>query len=97
MNIKDMPHVTVEQVLALRAAAIELEEDLVTARQEATAYRVSLENLEASLPRIKADSVRETLSDLEHDCNGWAKDDMGRVYWHDEQIRAYANKLEAGE
>lgn len=74
-----------------------LKQQLTTAQQEATAYRISLENLEASIPKIKADAVLEVLSDLEHDCNGWAKDDAGRVYWHDEQIRAYANKLEAGE
>ena len=61
------------------------------------AMRTRIDNLEASIPRIKKNAVLEVLSDLEHDCNGWAKDDAGRVYWHDEQIRAYANKLEAGE
>jgi hypothetical protein len=58
MNIKDLPHVTVEQVLALREAAIELE-------QEVTAYRISLENLEASLPKIRADAIRGMLYCIE--------------------------------
>ena len=40
MNIKDMPHVTVEQVLALREAAIKLEQELA--------------DLKASLPKVRA-------------------------------------------
>jgi len=52
MSIKDLPHVTVEQVLALRKAAIELE-------QENTAYRISLENLEAKKDQIAWVSVDE--------------------------------------
>ena len=44
-----MPHVTVEQVLALRAAAIELEQELAT--------------LKASLPKIKADAVLEAIEE----------------------------------
>jgi cell division protein ZapA (FtsZ GTPase activity inhibitor) len=51
MNIKDMPHVTVEQVLALRKAAIELEQELA--------------ELKASLPKIKADAVRGLVSAIE--------------------------------
>jgi hypothetical protein len=54
MNIKDLPHVTVEQVLALRKAAIELEQEL--------------SDLKASLPKIKADAVREA------DRLGWESD-----------------------
>lgn len=45
MSIKDMPHVTVEQVLALRKAAIDLEKELAA--------------LKASLPKIKADAARQ--------------------------------------
>lgn len=52
MSIKDMPHVTVEQVLALRKAAIELEQELAT--------------LKASLPKIKGDAVSNYLEYLEY-------------------------------
>ncbi len=61
MSIKDLPHVTVEQVLALRAAAIELEQELETHKHEWIAYKAALENLEASLPKIKADAVLSIL------------------------------------
>ena len=52
MSIKDLPHVTVEQVLALRAAAIELEQELAT--------------LKASLPKIRADAASNYLEYLEY-------------------------------
>lgn len=67
MSIKDLPHVTVEQVLALRKAAIELEQELAT--------------LKASLPKIKADAVLSLL-DTDHTCetpNGdsaWSSNDI---------------------
>jgi hypothetical protein len=44
VSIKDLPHVTVEQVLALRKTAIELEKQLA--------------DLKASLPKVRADAVR---------------------------------------
>jgi len=47
MSIKDLPHVTVEQVLALRKAAIELEKEL--------------SELKASLPKVRADAVLSIL------------------------------------
>lgn len=80
MSIKDMPHVTIEQVLALRKAAIDLE-------QEATAYRISLENLEASLPKIKAEVVEDALKYC------IKKFPDGAIH----SLGIYANKLEAGE
>lgn len=51
MSIKDLPHVTVEQVLALRKAAIELEQQLA--------------NLKASLPKVRADAVRGLITTIE--------------------------------
>jgi HEAT repeat protein len=73
MNIKDLPHVTVEQVLALRKAAIELEQEL--------------SDLKASLPKIKADSVREY----------GKKCDSVFYTAYKPTPEDYANKLEAGE
>jgi|GEM_PF-7134064 len=51
MSIKDLPHVTVEQVLALRKAAIELEKELA--------------DLKASLPKVRADAVRGLIAAIE--------------------------------
>ena len=82
MRIKDLPHVTVEQVLALRKAAIELEKELA--------------ELKASLPKVRADAVREMLEVFEHNCTGWAKDSQGHVYWSDSMIKEYINQLEQG-
>jgi len=47
MSIKDLPHVTVEQVLVLRKAAIELEKEL--------------SELKASLPKVRADTVKAAM------------------------------------
>jgi len=51
MSIKDLPHVTVEQVLALRKAAIELEKELA--------------ELKASLPKVRVDAVRGLITAIE--------------------------------
>ncbi len=45
MSIKDLPHVTVEQVLALRKAAIDLEQQLA--------------DLKASMPKVRADALSD--------------------------------------
>ncbi len=95
MSIKDLPHVTVEQVLALRAAAIELEKELATARQERTAYRITLENLEASLPKIKADAVMELCS--KDTTIVRLRNDTKRSVIFVVDAYNHANKLEAGE
>jgi len=50
MSIKDLPHVTVEQVLALRKAAIELEREIA--------------ELKTSLPKVRADAVNGYHSEL---------------------------------
>lgn len=92
MNIKDMPHVTVGQVLALRAAAIELEEELAITKQARTAYRISLENLEASIPKIKADAVSNYLEYLEY-CKKVSIDNPTKPL----EYLTGINKLEAGE
>ena len=103
MNIKDLPHVTVEQVLALRAAAIELENKnyyleskLAEERQGRDdaeslyieSLKQELATLKASLPKIKADAVRDFGHNMAHEmCDEE----------YDIAARKYANKLEAGE
>lgn len=52
MSIKDLPHVTVEQVLALRKAAIEIEQQLA--------------ELKASIPKVRADALLCLASDCKH-------------------------------
>lgn len=94
MSIKDLPHVTVEQVLALRAAAIELENDLATARQEATAYRISLENLEDSLPKIKADAWHCLLSKIQPYL---LQEEDGEIIIYYDVVLDSVSQLEAGE
>jgi len=54
MSIKDLPHVTVEQVLALRKEAIELEKELA--------------ELKASLPKVRADAVLGAAKELDVYC-----------------------------
>jgi len=116
MSIKDMPHVTVEQVLALRDAAIELEknlhltqiehsmyvlenhvakEKLEQIKHERTAYKTSLENLEASIPNIKADAVLD-LCKNETSIVRLRNDNKRSVIFVSDAYK-YANKLEAEE
>ena len=102
MNIKDLPHVTVEQVLALRKAAIEieaknkqLEDKLAEVRQDSddteSLYienlKKELSELKASLPKIKADAVQDFCDWLLSEIN-WDVSHYGKEY---------ANKLEAGK
>jgi len=54
MSIKDLPHVTVEQVLALRKTAIELEKELA--------------ELKVSLPNVRADAVLGAAKKLDVYC-----------------------------
>lgn len=65
-------------------------------RRENAELIKELADLKASLPKVRADAVREAIKSLEHDCNGWAKDDQGRVYWHDKQILRVADEMEEG-
>ena len=76
MSIKDLPHVTVEQVLALRKAAIELEKELA--------------ELKASLPRVRADAVREAAGS----CGLYISSEDATAYYGD--LLDYANQLEQG-
>jgi len=78
MSIKDLPHVTVEQVLVLRKAAIELEQQLADLKADneelkAKWEQVLCENLDlsagiaafrASLPKVRADAVNGYHSEL---------------------------------
>lgn len=52
MSIKDLPHVTVEQVLALRKASIEMEQQLA--------------DLKASLPKVRADALSDFSSQMDN-------------------------------
>jgi hypothetical protein len=72
MSIKELPHVTVEQVLALRKAAIDLERQLKSERIKlSTVYkhnaelRNELSDLKASLPKVRADAVRGLITAIE--------------------------------
>jgi len=76
MKIKDLPHVTVEQVLALHKAAIELEREL--------------EELKASLPKVRADAVLGIRANCQQVNDGY--DGFYSLY----EIKKYANQLEQG-
>ncbi len=70
-----------------------LEQQLATARQERTAYRTSLENLEASLPKIKAEAVLSIL-DTPCDCDT----PTGDIAWCSESIQLIADfKMQVGQ
>lgn len=87
MSIKDMPHVTVEQVLALRKAAIDLDGELAT--------------LKASIPKIKADAVLDYAKNMERiEQTANLKMEQGlrmMVSFAKKTAEEYANKLGAGE
>ena len=101
MSIKDLPHVTVEQVLALRKAAIELEQELATAKQEKKILKVAFDgaiagtkewsdmylDLKASLPKVRADAFTDGAI--------WERESS---FHKDIEIEAeaYAIQLEAG-
>jgi len=112
MSIKDMPHVTVEQVLELRKAAIELEkelnkykahmvipekdvQDLCFVELDLILTKKELATLKASLPKIKADAVRELIR--EEITVGRLRNDQKRSFIFVSDASKYANKLEAGE
>ena len=80
MSIKDLPHVTVEQVLALRKAAIDLEKQLA--------------NLKTSLPKVRADAIDMLIS--EEMTVGRMRNDSMRSFIFVSDARAFAYKLEAG-
>lgn len=65
--------------------------------KENQALRDELEAVKAGMNKIKADAIRETIKRLEHDCNGWAKDENENVYWHDKQILRVADEVEKGQ
>lgn len=100
MSIKDLPHVTVEQVLALRKAAIELEIELQESEDIAARANLrymekckELDLLKQALPKIKADAVLQAAKDL----------DFYSVHCDDTDINVgdemaeYASKVRAGE
>lgn len=96
MNIKDLPHVTVEQVLALRKAAIELEIELQESEDIAVRANLrymekckELDLLKQALPRIKEDAVREAIEEA-----AWYNN---RTTASISDMEEYANKLRAGE
>ncbi|WP_417436465.1 hypothetical protein [Idiomarina abyssalis] len=47
----------------------------------------------AALLRKQAEAMDKFLSWAVNHCSGWVQDDMGRTYWHDKQIEAYAQSL----
>ena len=111
MSIKDLPHVTVEQVLALRAAAIELESKnyyleskLAEERQGRDdaeslyieSLKKELATLKASLPKIKADAVKEIAKTNKCELNIPSYPESVVVCYFDD-LMDDANKLEAGE
>ena len=81
MSIKDMPCVTVEQVLALREAVIKLEQELA--------------DLKASLPKVRAEAVRKLIDD--EMTIGRLRNDTKRSFIFVSDAIKYADKLEAGD
>jgi len=80
MSIKDMPCVTVEQVLTLRKAAIKLEQELA--------------DLKASMPKVRADTVRRMVESMDY---GYVQTDEGVFAYYEDTILGYADKLETGD
>lgn len=80
MSIKDLPHVTVEQILTLRKAAIEIEKELA--------------EIKASLPKVRADAV--SLLIKEEMTLGRLRNDSMRSFIFVSDAKAFAHKLEAG-
>jgi len=77
-----------------------LEQQLATAKQEATAYRISLENLEASLPKVRADAVNDFSNNMQELVAGaHAEGDVALRMMLEFSIRmanAYTTTLEQG-
>jgi len=53
--------ITMKKWQAMHAEIEQLKAELQETKQQATAYRISLENLEASLPKVRADAVLSIL------------------------------------
>ncbi len=83
LNVTDMV-----AIKGMTDAVIKLKQELATAKQEATAYRISLENLEASLPKMQADAFEAGAE--------WCETRISR-YRVSQAADIYADKLEAGE
>lgn len=98
MNIKDMPHVTVEQVLAMRKAAMKLEADNAALVEENQALRNELEALK-SVPKKMAENAAEC---EHHFLGGYRSKEELDIFVHGMRtvascMESYANKLEQGE
>ena len=84
MDIKDMPHVTVEQVLELRKAAIKSVADNKALREE-------LKALKRSIPKIRTDAIRDA-----KEATRTANTDAGQAWLcRVVDLEEYANKIEA--
>jgi hypothetical protein len=79
----------------------QLEKDLEITSQARTAYRIGLENMEASLPKIKADSVlgyAKNMESIEQTANLRMEQGLRMMAsFAKKTAKDYANKLEAGE
>jgi len=86
MSIKGLPHVTVDQVLALRKAAIELEKELA--------------ELKASLPKVRVDALSDFSNNMQElVVEAHSEGDVALRMMLEFSIKmanAYANKLEQG-
>lgn len=51
------------------------------------------ESAEAWLLRKQSWAVEDFLDWANGYCSGWAQDDAGRIYWHDAQIKGFAQRL----
>ena len=71
-----------------------LKQQLATAIQKARAYRISLENLEASLPKVRADAVNLLIN--EEMVVGRLRNDSMRSFIFVSDAKAFANQLEQG-
>jgi len=85
--LKDGEMLTIEEILeGLRAGE--------EAKQQATAYRISLENLEASLPKVRAAAIRLLIN--EEMVVGRLRNDSMRSFIFVSDAKAFADKLEQG-
>ncbi len=72
----------------------DIEQQLATAKQETTEYRTSLENLEASQNKVRADAVNLLIN--EEMVVGRMRNDSMRSFIFVSDAKAFSDKLEAG-
>lgn len=72
--------------------SLEIENKQLRAKIKELEGRVD-DGSDAWLLRKQAEAVEDFLEWANDYCSGWAQDDAGRTYWHDAQIRGFAQRL----